>query len=92
MNAFLRQTDASNYVNSIADAKERLLTEIAVAKALSFLAADSEYRLNVGKAPIDLLIYARIVHALFRRADVLKGVLDGAITSIDDLDPFPRTT
>ncbi|WP_434044606.1 MULTISPECIES: hypothetical protein [Sorangium] len=92
MDAFLRQPEAWEYIKSIADAKERLLTEIAVAKALSFLATDSEYRRTFEKAPVDLLLYARTVHALFRHSDVLRGVLDGVITSIGDLDPFPRST
>lgn len=88
MDAFLRQTEAWDYVKSITDTKERLLTEIAVAKALSYLAADSEYRRTFGKAPVDLLIYARVLHALFQRPDVIGGVLSGVITCIDDLDPF----
>jgi hypothetical protein len=31
---------------------------------------------------------ARAVHRLLRRTDILPGVLDVAISSIDDLDPF----
>jgi hypothetical protein len=92
MDAFLRQGEAWEYVRAIPDAKERLLTEIAVAKALSFLATDPEYRRTFGKAPVDLLLYARTVHAVVRPTDILRSVLDGAITSIDDLDPFPRST
>jgi hypothetical protein len=90
MDAFLRQNEAWQYVKSIRDGKERLLTEIAVAKALSFLATDTEYRRTFAEAPVDLLVYARTVHELFRRADIVKGVLDGTITSVNDLDPFPR--
>lgn len=92
MDAFLRQSEAWNYVNSIQDGKERLLTEIAVAKALSFLATDPGYRQTFAEAPLDLLVYARTVHAFLRRVDIVKGVLDGTITNIDDLDPFPRGT
>jgi hypothetical protein len=90
MDAFLRQSEAWQYVKSIQDGKERLLTEIAVAKALSFLVTDPEYRRIVANAPVDLLLYARTVHELFRRADIVKGVLDGTITSVNDLDPFPK--
>jgi hypothetical protein len=90
MDAFLRQNEAWHYVNSIQDGKERLITEIAVAKALSFLATDPGYRQTVAEAPLDLLVCARTVHELFRRVDIVKGVLDGTITSVDDLDPFRR--
>lgn len=89
MDAFLRQNEAWLYVNSIQDGQERLLTEIAVAKALSFLATDPGYRQTFAEAPLDLLVYARTVHEFFRRVDIVKGVLDGTITSVDDLDPFP---
>jgi hypothetical protein len=89
MDAFLRQTEAWAYVKSIQDAKERLLMEIAVAKALPFLAADSEYS-TLRTVPVDLLIYARTVHNFLRPLDTLRRILDGTITSIDDLDPFPR--
>ena len=90
MDAFLRQDEAWQYVKAIPDAKERLLTEFAVAKALSFLVGDPEYRQAFAIAPLDLLVFARTVHNLFGRLDVLRGVLDGTVTSIDDLDPFPK--
>ncbi len=90
MDAFLRQDEAWHYVKTIDDRKERLLTEIALAKALSFLATDPGYRQTFAATPLDLVVYARTVHDLFRRVDIVKGVLDGTITSVDDLDPFPR--
>jgi hypothetical protein len=73
MEAFRQQEAAWGYVARISDPKERLLTEIAVAKALAFLATDPEYRRTVSAAQVDLLLYARTVHELFRRADVLKA-------------------
>ena len=51
MDVFLRQNEAWRYVKSIEDAKERLLSEIAVAKALSFLATDPEYRAHFCGGP-----------------------------------------
>ena len=90
MDAFLRQGETWQYVKSIQNAKERLLMEIAIAKALSFLATDPEYRRTFAEAPVDLLVYARTVHEFFRRTDIVKGVLDGTITSVNDLDPFPK--
>jgi hypothetical protein len=90
MEAFLRQSEAWEFVRSISNAKQRLLTEIAVARALSFLASDPEYRHTFGQAPLDMLTFARTVHALFQQTDVLKDVIDGAITSVDDLNPFEK--
>lgn len=88
---FPRQNEAWAYVKSIEDARQRLLLEVAVARALSFLVADPEYRANFSERPMDLLTYARTVHAFVQQESILKGIMDGTVTSIDDLDPFPRS-
>lgn len=87
--AFLRQEEAWSFVRSLSDSTDRLLVELALAKALSFLVADSEYRTTFKRAPLDLLTYARTAHAFLCQKDVLRDVLDGKITSVDDLNPFP---
>lgn len=88
---FPRQNEAWAYVKSIEDARQRLLLEVAVARALSFLVADPEYRASFSERPMDLLTYARTVHAFVQQESILKGIMDGTVTSIDDLDPFPRS-
>lgn len=90
MEAFLRQNEAWEYVRNIADPKVRLLTEVALAKALSFLVGDEEYRSTFQRSPFDLFTYARTVHELFRRAELLQRVLDGTVVSIEELEPFSQ--
>ena len=82
---FLRQDEAWSFVRSLSDPTERLLMELALAKALSFLASDPEYRRTFTRAPVDLLMYARTTHAFLQQADVLRNVMSGKITSVDDL-------
>jgi hypothetical protein len=88
---FPRQNEAWAYVKSVKEPKERLMLEVAVARALSFLATDPEYRASFSECPMDLLTYARTVHALLQKDTILKDIIDGKVTSIDDLDPFPSS-
>lgn len=88
---FLRQSEAWEFVRSIADPTERLLTELAVANALSFLASDPDYQRRFSTAPLDLLTFARGVDALLKNKEILRKVLDGEITDINDLNPFTTT-
>lgn len=88
MEAFLHQNEAWSFVRSIPEPKERLLTELALAKALSFLAADSSYRETFSVSPMDLLTLARTLREFFKDTSVISGVLNGSIASVDDLDPF----
>lgn len=76
-------------MKAIPDPTERFLTEFALAKALSLLAADPEYRQTFKGRAFDLLLYARCVHDVFRRREVLEGILAGTIRDMDDLSPFP---
>ena len=85
---FLRESETWEFVRSISDPTERLLTELSLAYAISFLVSDPDYKKRVSSAPLDLLTFARCVAAFFRNKDVLRKVLDGEITHIDDLDPF----
>lgn len=87
---FLRQDEAWDFVRSIADPTERLLAEIAVANALSFLVSDPDYQERFSSIPLDLLTFVRGVDAFLRNKDVLRRVLDGEVTHIDDLSPFPK--
>jgi len=88
--AFLRQSEAWDFVRSIPDPTERLLAEISLANALSFLISDLDYQKRFSSAPLDLLTFARGVNAFLRNKEVLRKVLDGEITHIDDLSPFPK--
>ena len=85
---FLRQSEATSFVNTIPDQVERALTEIALNRAISFLLANEDYRSRFSTQPFDLLFFVRTVHAVFQRKDVLSGVLDGDIKGVAALDPF----
>lgn len=85
---FLRQSEAWEFVRAIEDPKQRLLTELALANALSFLVADPDYRTRFSFAPLDLLTFARGANAFLQKQDVLRKVLNGEITHINDLNPF----
>ena len=85
---FLRQAEAWEFVRGIDDPVAKLLTELAVAHALSFLANDADYQARLRDSPLDLLTFARAVHAFFRHTKTVQGTVDGSIKSIEDLDPF----
>lgn len=89
--AFLRQEEAWVFVRSLKDPKERLLVELAVGKALVFLAGDPDYLETLKRAPLDLLTYATATHAFLRQQELVRDVLDGRITGVEDLDPFPQS-
>jgi hypothetical protein len=86
---FLRQTEASDFAKAINDPTERVLTEVALARAISFLLTDGEYQAKCFSAPFDLLNFARAAHAFFEMRTVVRDILSGTIASIDDLSPFP---
>lgn len=85
---FLRQSEAWEFVRSIADPTERLLTELSLAHALSFLVSDPDYQRRFSSAPLDLLTFARSVGAFLQKKELLRKVIDGEITHVDDLNPF----
>lgn len=89
MQVVVRLEETWTYVNGITDPKERLLTEYSVARTISFLAADEEYRNRYGNAPLDLLLYTRAIHAILRESETLQGIRDGKLRRIEDIDPFP---
>ena len=87
---FLRQSEAWDFTRAISEPKARLLTELALGKALVFLAADSQFAGEFQAYPLDALHYARCLHAFFSGSrQVVEKVLGGEITSVDDLNPFP---
>lgn len=83
---FLRQSDAVAYAKSIPDQVERVLTEAALNRAISFLVMDPDYGGRCLEAPLDLLHFTRAVHALFQNNQCLAKVIDGTYGSIDDFD------
>lgn len=85
---FLRQNEAWEFVQSIADPTERLLIELSLANALSFFASDADYQKKFSSAPLDLLLFARGMNAFLQKKELLRKVLDGEITDINDLNPF----
>jgi hypothetical protein len=54
---------------------------------LPFLVSDSDYQQRFSSAPLDLQTFSRGMYAFFRRRCC---VLDGEITHVDDLSPFPK--
>lgn len=86
---FLRQNDAWDYIRSVADPKDQLLLELALGHALHHLCSDPDYQSRFERSPMDLLTYARAMHAFLSKHDTIRGVLDGTIQSIEDLSPFP---
>jgi len=61
----LRQSEAWEFVRFLKEPTDRLLVELALAKALSFLVSesDSDYRDRFKEAPLDLFTFARAVHS-----------------------------
>src|SRR5262249_31686802 len=70
MEPFTRQSEARDFVRSITDDKERLLTEIAVTMTISFVVTDPEARAASVANPVDLLVRARELHRLLRQTDI----------------------
>jgi hypothetical protein len=87
---FLRQSEAWDFIRSIQDPTVRLLTEVALGNAFSFLASDPQYRAEFSLAPLDALTYARAISAFVKNKQVLADILSGTVKSIDDLGPFPK--
>jgi hypothetical protein len=88
MDAFLHQSEGWDFVRSISDPTKRLLTELAVTIAYSTLARDPDYARTAADHPLDLLMFARAAHAFLAKTNLLRRVLDGDVTSIDELEPF----
>jgi len=86
---FLRQSAAWEFVRSIADAKEKLLTEVSLGKALTFLASDPAYAKEFKSTPLDALTFARAINAALRDTKVIGDILQGVVKTVDDLSPFP---
>lgn len=59
----LNQQEAFHYVDSIDDRAERALIEAALAHAITFLLVDDRYASEFKTNPMNLLTYARAVHA-----------------------------
>ena len=83
---FLRQSDAVAYTKAIPDQVERVLTEAALNRAISFLVMDADYGSRCLKTPLDLLDFTRAIHALFKNTQCLAKVIDGTYRSIDEFD------
>ena len=78
MEIFTNQEGAHAYAGGIRDPKERLLTQAAIARALHAWLSDAEQATKLLAVPIDLLAFAKGVHALFRDPRVLEGILNGS--------------
>ena len=87
---FLHWKEAEGLVRGIADPTERLLMEAALNHAVGFLLREVSYTDAVasGGTRFDLLTFAESLRSFLRRQDVLRGILDGSIKSLDDLNPF----
>lgn len=89
--ALLRQSEAWAFVQSIEDARTRLLTQVALGKAHRFLMTDPTYASTYASNPVDSLLLARTLATIMADQQVLGDILSGLITSIDDLNPFPQS-
>jgi hypothetical protein len=69
----LNQQEAFHYVDAIDDGAERALVEAALAHAISFLLLDDRYAAEFKATPMNLLTYARAVHA-FAKAGAGHGL------------------
>jgi hypothetical protein len=85
MEIFTNQEAAHAFAADIRDPKERLLTQAAIARALHAWLSDAEQASKLVAVPIDLLAFARGVHAFFRDRRVLEGILNGSLTNFDEL-------
>jgi hypothetical protein len=85
MEIFTNQEDAHAYVRDIQETKARLLTEAALASAVSAWLSDPEQSKKLLTVPIDLLAFARGVHAFFQDRYVLEAILSGSLTSLEEL-------
>jgi hypothetical protein len=85
MEIFTNQQAAHAYVREIQETKARLLTEAMLARAVSAWLSDAEQSRNLLTAPIDLLAFARGVHAFFEERYVLEAILSGSVTSLEEL-------
>jgi hypothetical protein len=88
VDAFPHQSEAWDFVRSISDPTQRLLMELALTMAYSALARDPGYLRTAAAHPLDLLMFARGAHAFLAKTNLLRRVLDGAVKSIDELEPF----
>ena len=83
---FLNQTEAWAFVKTIAAPKTKLLTELALARALSFLVTDPAFASSFARSPFDALLYARCLEAFFSNESLLQKVMNEEVTSVHDLD------
>ena len=85
---FTRSSAAEEFIASIGDPKTKFLVQVAVNHALGAVLRDKELSRDASKTPFDLLFFAKGVESLVRRHDVLRRILDGEISSLEELDPF----
>jgi hypothetical protein len=85
MELFKNHHAANAYVGEITEPTERLLTEACVARAISAWLGDPAQAKALVSEPIDLLAFAKGVHAFFRNRRALEGILDGSLTTLEEL-------
>ncbi len=85
MEIFTNQQAAHEYVDAIQEPRQRLLTEAAMSKAVHAWLSDPTQASKLMSAPIDLLAFAKGVHAFFGDLRILAGILDGSLTRLEDL-------
>lgn len=87
--SLVNQQEAFHYVDSIGDYAERALVEAALAHAISFLLLDERYAAESRASPMNLLTYARAVHA-FARSRPTLGPLRASVGGRDAGTPPPQ--
>lgn len=82
---FRNQERMRGYIRAIQDDTERLLTEAAVSKAIGIWMSDPSARAQLMSEPMDVLLFAKAVHAFLGDRDVVEGILNGKYKSIEEL-------
>ena len=82
---FLNQDRANEYANSILDDTERVFVQAGLARTIGLFVRDTEYQRTSSETPIDLLLYARALHALVANKTLLAAVLSGQYRDFADI-------
>ena len=85
---FLNQSEAREYINSVADPTVRLLLQTALNQAITFLLSDLKSQTDCRPPPFDELTFARVANAFLSRTGLLRAILSGSVTTLEDASWF----
>ena len=81
--AFLHQNAARDYIRDVEDPVVRLLLQILHNRAVAFLLSDPTFR-ERRLAPFDELLFIRAASTLLAQPELLKAVLSGSVSTIEE--------